>query len=406
MDELPIFTAALELESPWFIKSVKFEGEGLSKILHIEVDHKKRVKFKYESKSYPVYDHQNRSWKHLNFFQHECLLHARVPRVKTADGSVRLIEVPWAKPGSSFTLLFEQLVLDVVKEGMSCSAAGRHLGIGGKRITGIIGRYVGHALATQTLKPVKEMSVDETSSKKGHNYLTILADRKAKKVVGVSEGKDKIAFTEALMDMEIRGADRKKVKTITMDMSRSYIAGVNEQLPQADIVFDRFHIIKKLTEAVDKIRRTEQREYDELKNSRYLWLRNNSNLSEEQRQRVDYLGDTYPNIGLAYRLKELLKKVLDDAYHDQKLTPLNQWMKLAWESGLEPIQKFVNMLKNHWYGVKSYFKKLATNAYAERINLKIQEIKRTAKGYRNIHNFIVMIYFHLGRLNFKPTKKG
>lgn len=401
MNELPIFTAALGLESPWFIKEIFFEGKGEGKKLHIHLDHKRLVKFEYESKKYPVYDHQERTWKHLNFFQHECYLHARVPRVKTEGGDVRLIDLPWAKPGTSFTLLFEQDVLNLVAGGMSGSAVGKRLGIGSKRVFGIVRRHVSYALSTQDLEDVIELSADETSSEKGHNYLTILADRNAKKVVGVAVGKDKEAFAHALIDMEVRGADRKKVRAVTMDMSKSYISAVGEFLPQADIVFDRFHICKKLNEAVDEIRRTEQRQYDELKKSRYLWLRNNSNLTEEQKAKINYLEDAYPNIGKAYRLKELLKKIMDDAYYDQKITPLNKWIKSAWESGLEPIRKFVNMLRNHWYGVKTYFKRLATNAYAERVNLKIQEIKRVAKGYRNIHNFTIMIYFHLGGLDLK-----
>lgn len=401
MKELPIFTAALGLEAPWYIKEVSFEGKGKDKKLHIYLDHERRVKFEYDSKKYPVYDHQERTWKHLNFFQHECQLHARVPRVKTEEGSVRLIDLPWSKPGSSFTLLFELDVLELMNGGMSGSAVGRRLGIGSKRVFGIVRRYVSYALATQSLADVKKLSADETSSKKGHNYLTILADRVAKKVVGVAVGKDKEAFAHALLDMEVRGADRKKVKAVTMDMSRSYISAVDEFLPDADIVFDRFHIRKKLNEAVDEIRRTEQREYDELKRSRYLWLKNHSKLSEEQRDRISYLGNAYPNIGKAYRLKELFKKVMDDAYYDQRITPLNQWIKIAWKSELKPIQKFIDMLRNHWYGVKAYFKRLATNAYAERINLKIQEIKRIAKGYRNIHNFTIMIYFHLGGLDFE-----
>ena len=105
-------------------------------------------------------------------------------------------------------------------------------------------------------------------------------------------------------------------------------------------------------------------------------------------------------------MKELIKVVLDEAYSLKKVTPLNDWIKEAWSSNLVPIQKFVNMLRKHWYGVKSYFYHTVTNEYAERINLKIQEIKRLAKGYRNIENFKIMIYFHLGGLNILPTKYG
>lgn len=148
-----------------------------------------------------------------------------------------------------------------------------------------------------------------------------------------------------------------------------------------------------MNEALDKIRRQERKEYESLKNSRYLWLKNNTNLSCEQKEKVSELSEICPNTGKAFRLKELLKLVLDNAYKDQKITPLNEWMKEAWASNLESIQDFVNMLRNHWYGIKSYFKRLSTNALAERVNLKIQEIKRMAKGYRNITNFFILFTF-------------
>ena len=404
MNSKELCSLGLDLPGPWYVKDVKLEKKAGELILHIEIDHATRTKFEYEQKEYAVYDHQVRTWTHLNFFEHKCQLHARVPRVKLPDGKVKLVSVPWAQPGSSFTLKFEYNVIQLVDEGMSSSGVGRRLGIGAQSVFRIIRRYVSGALATQDIAVVKELSVDETSSKKGHNYLTILADRKAKKVVGVAVGKDKEAFAHALVDMEVRGGDREKVRTVTMDMSTSYIAAVNEYMLQAEIVFDRFHIVKKMNEAVDQIRKEERKEYEGLKNSRYLWLRNNNSLTDEQKKKVEELSDVCPNIGKAYRLKELLKLVLDNAYQQRKITPLNEWIKEAWKSGLEPIRKFVKMLYHHWYGIKGYFNRLATNAYAERINLKIQEIKRLAKGYRNIHNFMIMIYFHLGGLKLKPTK--
>lgn len=396
----------LKLPEPWHVSEVSIEKRDEGLVLHVHIDHTKGSRFHYESELCPVYDHQVRTWKHLNFWEHKCEIHARVPRVKLRSGKIKLVSVPWASSESSFTLKYEQNIIDLVAEGLSASGVGRHLGIGAKRVFGVIRKRVSQALSTQDIKIVKELSVDETSFKKGHNYFTILADREEKKVVGVSVGKDKDAFAHALVDMEVRGGDRSKVRAVTMDMSTSYISAVTEHMEQAKIVFDRFHIIKKMNEAVDQIRKVDRKSYAELVSTRYLWLKNNVNLTDAQKTKVEHLAEAYPNIGEAYRLKELLKITMDNAYKERKVTPLNIWMKEAWKSELEPIRKFVNMLKTHWYGVKQYFYRLSTNAYAERINLTIQEIKRTAKGYRNIHNFIIMIYFHLGRLNLKPTQFG
>lgn len=247
---------------------------------------------------------------------------------------------------------------------------------------------------------MKELSVDETSTRKGHNYLTVLCDRKRKKVVGLAEGKDAAAVQEALLDMEVRGAYREEVRTITMDMSTGYISAATQFFEQAHIVFDRFHIVKKMNEAVDQIRRAEQKAcHEDFRRTRYLWLHNSDKLKEEQKNRIAILSASYPDIGEAYRLKEQLRSVLNQAAQDHRLKWLNAWIDEAIESGLEPILKFVDMLHNHWYGIKTYFNKLVTNAYAESVNLKIQEIKRKARGYRNINNFKMTIYFHLGDLN-------
>ena len=400
MDELQIFTLALGLEAPWHIEALQFEPTDSGKVLHITVGHEKRTQFAYEDQSYAVYDHQERTWRHLDFFEHECYLHARVPRVKTSSGQVKLVEVPWAKPGSSFTLLFEVKVRHLVEDGLSLSRAGKQMRITDKRVGGIIVRCVSHALATQALETVKQLGIDETSTHKGHHYLTVLSDHEAKKVVGLALGKDKQAVANALVDMEVRGAYREKVRLITMDMSTSYIAAAADYMEQAQITFDRFHISKLLNAAIDQIRRQEQQQYRELKKSRYLWLKHPNKLKDKQQERLHYLTEAYPTIGEAYRLKELFREVMDQAQQDYRLKPLNEWMKHAWNSGLAPIQGFVNMLKDHWYGIKTYFRSLATNAYAERVNLKIQEIKRTARGYRNMNNFMLMIYLHLGKLQF------
>lgn len=401
-----MFTAALELSSPWLVTEIRFTGEGEEKELHIDIGYEKGAKFEHEGEMYSVYDHRERTWQHLDFFQHKCSLHAKVPRVRTKAGRVRLVGVPWASKGSSFTLLFEDKVVGLCKKGMSISGVGEEVRLSWGRAQRIVLRRTSQALANETLEDVGELAVDETSRQKGHSYFTVMSDRERKKVVGVSVGKDKDAFADALVDMEVRGADRKKVRTVTMDMSRTYISAREELMPDSAVVFDRFHIMKKLNEAVDEVRRKEQKQHrEQFKKSRYLWLKNGGDLTERQQQRVADLSSAYPNVGTAYRLKELFKQILDRAYHSSDLSDIAIWLDEAYNSGIGPVQKFVMTVLRHWEGVEAFFEHLATNALAERINLKIQEIKRTAKGFRNTHNFILMIYFHLGGLNLKTHYK-
>ncbi len=242
--------------------------------------------------------------------------------------------------------------------------------------------------------------LDETSAKKGHNYLTILSDSDQKKVVGIGMGKDINAVEQALQAAKDRNANPETVKTINMDMSQSFINAATTYFPNAAIVFDRFHLMQHLNKAVDSIRREEQKTHTELKKSKYLWLKNNQDLSADKQTKLEMLAAVFPTVGLAYRLKESFREVLNNAKNDKNIIWLDAWLDQAWESEIPAIQAFVNMINKHWYGIETYFEKLTTNAFAERVNLKIQEIKRTAKGFRNIENFKCMIYFHLGKLKF------
>lgn len=407
MKKEDLFTIALGLQEPWYIDLAELIENDGNRELHLYIEHRQGVKFQYEGTMYSVYDHQERTWRHLNFFEHECYLHARVPRVRTPSGQVLLVDVPWASPGSSFTLLFEAYAALLVEGGMPCTKAGDYMGISGKSIWTILRRMISTALSEQPLEDVRHMGVDETSRKKGHNYVTVLTDQDKRKVVGVSLGKDQDAFNNALIDIIIRGADPNKTELVTMDMSASYIAGVTDSLPNADIVFDRFHLEQAMNKVVDEVRREEAQTYQGLKKTKYLWLKNESRLTLEQQSRISELENSYPTLGATYRLKEQFKVVLNEATYTSNLRGINNWLEIAWKSGIAQVQRFVKMIINHWYGIKTYFEHCVTNGYAERVNLKIQEIKRVAKGYRNMHNFILMIYFHLGKLDLNlPTKYG
>jgi transposase len=402
-----LFGLAIGLQKPWYIENIEFKDsekkEG-SKELHIHLSHEKNQRFEVAGHDYPVYDHQDRIWRHLNFFEHVCYLHCKVPRVKTKEGNTLLVNVPWAKAGSSFTLLFEAFSMLLVKGGMSLSGAGKYMKIDGRRIFRTISSNVSEALAEQELEQVTDAGLDETSTRKGHNYITVLTDRKRKKVVGLGLGKNKKAVQTAVNEMESRGSKAQGVQRLTLDLSPSYISASNEIFEDAELVFDRFHIDQLLSKAVDEIRREDQKENVELKKSRYLWLKNEGNLSAEKLERVHYLEMTYPRIGKAYRLKEQFKEIWNNVKIESRIADLEEWLILAWKSDLPPLQKFVNTIYDHWYGIESYFKNIQTNAFAERVNLKIQEIKRIAKGYRNMENFKSIIYFHLGGLDLKlPT---
>lgn len=397
--EVDIFSFALGLDEHFRIIGLRVESSTLKPCLHIDIEYVKGTRFEMNGEEYSIYDHQERTWRHLDFFQYECYINCRVPRIRLKTGEIQLVSVPWSDSNRRFTLLFEQYVLQLTKEGLSASAVGRLLAIDPQRVYRIVKRYVVEALASTQLQPALHLSIDETSSKKGHNYLTILSDIEAKKVVGIGFGKDCQAAESAITEMEFRQLEIRSPKTISMDMSPSFIKAASKYLPQTQIIFDRFHISMHLNSAIDKIRRKEQKEHKELKYSRFLWLRNSKDIKHEHKETLKILASSFPTIGKAYELKEKFRQVWDNAKEDGRLKWLKAWLEEAWDSGIDELKQFVTMIDQHWYGIKTYFKTLRNNAFAERVNLKIQEIKRTAKGYRNMENFKYMIYFHLGDLN-------
>ena len=270
MSQEIIFAAAMGLVDPWYIVKVEFKP-GKAKLssgrLDIYIDFKVGSKFKDPASSVlcAVHDTVERKWRHANFFQHECYVHAFVPRIEKSDGSVQQVQVPWAMEGSSFTLLFEALGMLLVQEGMSLSGAGRMVNEDSRVIGRIIGRYVDQALEEQPLQQVEVLGIDEVSTQKGHHYLTILSDSKRKKIVGVGVGKGKEAVLDGLKDMETRKSMAMKVKYTTIDFSPAYLSAVLEYLPDSTLIYDRFHLEQLLSRAVDTVRKQEQTEAIELK---------------------------------------------------------------------------------------------------------------------------------------------
>jgi len=400
MQEAQLFSMALGLQEPWFVEHVHLtEFTDKKQELHIHISHTSGVRFAVEGESCPVYDHVDRMWRHLDFFQHECYIHARVPRVLTQAGHVLQVEVPWSYPGSSFTLLFEALVRMLARNQMSMSAIGRYLNIGDRVATRIITRAVYKALQQTPIPPPKLVGIDETSYQKGHQYITLLTNIENKQVVGIGFGKDGAAANQALAEMEFRGGCASAIEAICMDMSPAYIAFADDRLPQADRVFDRFHIQLLLNKAVDQVRRQESKQATTLKHTRFLWLKKGTSLNAKSKTHLAYLAEIYPTLGEAYRLKELFADIWKPQHTQYVHIQLRNWLSIALQSGIQPIQEFASMCQRHIAGLYTYFKYRITNGIIENINGTIQMLKRIARGYRNPHHLKLMIYFHLGQLN-------
>jgi len=402
LNSTEIFALALGLEKPWKISDVEFKIEDNSvKELHLNIAFDKGTKFKDTSGQLcPVYDTIDKKWRHINFFEHKCFIHCKVPRITTSTGKVRLIDVPWSRKNSGFTLLFEALMMALIEKEMPVNKIGSLVKEVPHRIWRIFNYWIKKAYTKDDPSSITKLGIDETSRRKGHNYLTVAVDLDQNRVVHVVEGKDK----QTLADIRDYLCDKQtyigQITQASIDLSPSFMSGINEYFPKAMITFDRFHVVKLLNKAMDNVRKQEYKEHEELKGHKYTFLKNKENLTEKKQDELGDLIKLLPTLGEAYRLKILFNDLWDMPDKKSATEFINLWFEEVQESKIQPFMQFAKTVKAHLSGIINFVETHITNAILESINNKIQHAKRRARGYRNTDNFINMIYFLCGKLKF------
>ena len=403
MNSESLFSMALGLQSPWKVEEIIFSNDNIleQNELHLQIGFESGARFADESGVLcSVHDTVDRQWQHLSFFEHSCYLHCSVPRITTTDGKVRTVEVPWARPGSGFTLLFEAMALALIEREMPVNRVAEMLKVNPQRIWTIFNHWIGKAKIADDVSSITQLGIDETSSKKGHKYVTLGVDLEESRVIFVTEGKGKATLHNLQEHLENKGVEKEQIEQISMDLSPSFIAGAAEAFPSAEITFDRFHVVKLLNEAMNQVRISERKEHDALKGHKYTFLRNRENLTNKQEVSLAEMIDLYPTLGQAYRLKELFNDLWSMPDKVSAEAFLKQWCEEVENSKIPAFMKFVKTVRSHWSGIIHFVETKITNGILEGINSKVQLAKRRARGYRNINNFINMIYFLCGKLKF------
>jgi transposase len=298
----------LNIEKPWYIKDIDFNAE--LKQLDIWTDFQKGSKFpcpKCNDANCSVHDTIDKVWRHLNFFEYKTYLHCRVPRIKCGSCGVHQIEVPWARKQSGFTLLMDAIILTLA-QSMPILKVAKMLDEHDTKIWRVIIYYVKKSRAKEDFSKVSIVGIDETSFKKAHKYIIIVADIENSKVIYVCEGKNSSTLTKFSEDLINHGGEPTMIQSICCDMSPSFINGVSSEFPDSKITFDKFHVMKIMNEAVDEVRKREQSTVKDLKNSKYLWLKNENNLSKEQSERFLSLKNQNLKTVRAYNIKLSLQE--------------------------------------------------------------------------------------------------
>jgi transposase len=404
MQDTDLFQMALGLLPPWVVERSDFDAE--KKQLDIYVDFSRGGEFPCPEcgrQGCKAYDTVDKVWRHLNFFEHVTYLHVRTPRVECPECGVKQVPVPWAREGSGFTLLFEAFIMAMAKE-MSVRAIARLVGEHDTRVWRVLHHYVEQARCDQDYSEVSAVGMDETSSKRGHNYITVFVDMAKSKVLFATPGKDAETLRAFKEDLEAHGGQVANITQACCDMSPAYIRGIEDTFGNAAITFDKFHILKVINEALDEVRRLEQRTRPELKKTRFAWLKNPRNLTAKQQGIIENLNVSKRHLktARAYQIKLTFQELYEQPReHAEEF--LKRWYFWATHSRLQPIIAAARTIKRHWEGILAWFDSGITNGVLEGINSLIQAAKAKARGYRTTRNFITMVYLIAGKLDLALT---
>lgn len=399
MDKLGLFQAALAINEPWQVTEASFDPDTGRLDLHLDFVRGSRFACPQgDHGACPVHDTETKTWRHLDFFQHQAYLHARVPRVRCPTHGVRQVNLPWARPGSGFTLLFEALLLEFAPH-MPVAAIARMVDEHDTRIWRVLEHYVKVARASLDFSAVTRVGVDETSARRGQDYVSLFMDLDTPRVMFATHGRDAATVARFVEDLAAHGGVADQIVNACCDMSPAFIRGIADHLPQAEITFDRYHVVAQLSDAVDQVRRGERTSAPELARTRYMWLKRPANLTARQAETLAWL--TRPSSRLA-TARAYRWRMDFDAFYDQPPglaeAYLTRWCRGAIRSRLEPIKAFVRMVRAHWDGILRWHQTRASNGILEGTNSLVQAAKRKARGYRNKQKMIVIVYLIAGRL--------
>jgi transposase len=401
-----VFELGLGLTPPWHVVRIAFDPAA--KRLEVHLDFEKGSRWKCpdcEVLECPVHDTVDKEWRHLNFFQHEAYLHARVPRVRCQEHGVLLVGVPWARAGSGFTLLFEALLMAMMEE-MPVKATGQLVGEHDTRLWRVLLHYVDQARAQEDHSEVTKVGVDETSHKRGQSYVTLFADLDRAKVLFATPGRDQETVARFKADLLAHGGHAEQIREFSADMSPAFKAGIETNFESASLTLDKYHVTQLVNAMVDEVRRVEQQSTTDLKKSRYLWLKNPSNLTTHQRQWLRGLRRRCRQTARAYEYKLNFTELWDQPQELAEIF-LIDWCESALRTrmpALDALRTLACTVVDHCEGILRWFQTRINNGVMEAINSLVRAAKRRARGYRTDRNYIAMIYIIAGKLSFNlPT---
>lgn len=398
------FTLLLDLEEGWVVKSVESDLKTNEVFIHVDCK-LKELEDRETGEKCKLHDHApERIWRHLDTMQYKTYIACRLPRIRTKKGKVKTVNPNWASGHERHTYLFEHAVIDLLKASKNQTKTAELMRCGFNVVNRILHLSTERGMKRRRLSEhdFDHLSIDEKSFRKGHNYVTVLSDPSSGCVLDVEEGRSN-SSCKSLLERSLTKEQREKVTTISMDMWKAFMNTSKKMCPNADIVHDRFHLVKYLNDAIDKVRRREVKQHEELKDSRYALLKNQVNLTEKQRIKFEAISGANYQVSKAWQVRENFKDLFT-ASKESGFILYCRWASDSLRKKIKEVSKVVEMFNNHMSGVVNALITNFNNAMAERLNGKIQEIKTVGRGYRTFKNFRSAILFFNGGLNLYPLK--
>ena len=409
MDDRALYATILGVGHPWSVTQV--EVDDAAKTVHVWLAEDPGATFACPEcqRLAPCHDHVERTWRHLDTCQYETRLHAKVPRVHCPEHGVKTVAVPWAVPHSRFTMLFERLAIAWLKEATPAAVA-RRLGLSWEEANGIVERAVRRGLARRSTHAARFLGIDEHSYLKHFEFVTMVVDLERQIVLHVAD--DRTADTLASYFDGLSIEDRLAIEAIAMDMWDPYRKTVRDYVPDGDlkIVFDRFHVMRHVTEAMDQVRRRENRELRQrndkrLTGTKFLWLKTHvggHDFTAAMRRQFRALRQSSLKSARAWALKDAFRHLWDYRSVRAAQAFFDRWEAWAQRSRLRPMIHVAGIIRRHLANILNYLNYRITNAVAEGLNAKIQWIKYSSRGFRDRERFKRAILFHCGGLDLDP----
>ena len=394
-----LFEQSIGVEEPWYIRSIETKDAEV----HVYVDIR-------EGNLLPCpecgrmcvragYEKEERVWRHGDCLFYPCYVHCRRPRVRCGEHKTKVVEAPWARKSSRFTLMFEGYAMLLLAD-MPILKASKLLRCNEKSLTRILRYWVQEAVEKDNLQEVRSIAADETSFKRGQSYVTVIIDAAKRRVIDVEDGRAAQQIIDFSYKLEEKGGSCERISFVSSDLSSAYRTGFQFCFPNAKHTVDKFHVKKLLLDALDEVRKSEQQEQKvKRKFSKKLLMIPETRQTKEQRDKVAQLSREYPKTGRAFRMVQALDTVYASSNEEtakERLEGLYRWMR---RSRLEPMKRVAKTLRSYFEEILNFFRSRLTNAICEGINSMIQAAKRKARGYHTFEGFSSMIYLIAAKLS-------